>query len=48
MTRFSVGVVGAGVIARTMHLPVLLSMGRVHLAWVVRSDDEPQTEAFGY
>jgi predicted dehydrogenase len=38
MMRFSVGVVGAGAIAQSMHLPVLLSMPRVRLAWVADSN----------
>jgi predicted dehydrogenase len=34
MGTFSVGVVGAGDIARKVHLPVLLSMPNVHVQWV--------------
>jgi len=40
MTRFSVGVVGCGQIARTVHLPVLLNMPRVRLAWVADRSSE--------
>jgi predicted dehydrogenase len=34
MATFSVGVVGAGDIARKVHLPVLLSMPNVHVQWI--------------
>jgi predicted dehydrogenase len=37
MRTLSVGVVGAGDIARKVHLPVLLSMPDVHVAWIYDS-----------
>jgi predicted dehydrogenase len=38
MKPISVGIIGAGEIARKMHLPVLMSMPDVHIAWVADSD----------
>src|SRR5205807_335883 len=35
----SVGVVGAGTIAREVHLPVLSAMPKVRIAWVADRDD---------
>ena len=34
-----IGVIGSGVIARTIHLPVLTSMPDVQVAWVADADD---------
>jgi predicted dehydrogenase len=38
MKTFSIGVVGAGVIARQVHLPVLRSMRNVRLVWIADAD----------
>lgn len=35
----AIGVIGAGAIARTIHLPVLASMGEARIAWVADADD---------
>lgn len=40
MTRFLVGIVGTGVIAQNAHLPVLLSMPNVRVAWLADADSE--------
>jgi predicted dehydrogenase len=40
MRVWSIGIVGAGAITRLMHLPVLLSMSRVRIAWIVDADVE--------
>lgn len=38
MNRFSVGIVGSGVIAQNAHLPVLLSMPNVNISWLADAD----------
>ena len=38
MNKVSVGIVGAGVIAKNMHLPILLSMQNVNVAWLTDAD----------
>lgn len=43
MKVFNVGVVGAGAIARNVHLPVLLNMPNVRVAWL--TDANPATAA---
>jgi predicted dehydrogenase len=40
MQAWSIGIVGAGAIARAMHLPVLLSMPQVRVVWVMDADAE--------
>ncbi len=39
MRSFRVGIVGAGVISRTIHLPVLLSMNNVQIAWITDANE---------
>ena len=38
MKRFSVGIVGAGVVTQNTHLPVLCSMPNVNVAWLTDAD----------
>lgn len=40
MIRYSIGVIGAGVISRTMHLPVLKCLPDVRIAWVIDSNED--------
>ncbi len=50
MRTFAVGIVGAGNVVNTMHLPVLVNMPRVRVAWITDEDAgraEATAEAFG-